>query len=88
MYKRINVPVIEIEIRTVDLTCGACPVIFDFTDTEGTRYHFRLRHGSARIVCEDTNETLLSERMPGRDGQCDWYQVESWAKEHGIYLLA
>lgn len=89
MYKdyRVEKPVeIEIELKTYENTCGGCPTIYDFTDTEGASYYFRLRHGGARLVCEDTSEVLLSEHMSGFDGVCGWDDFVKWAREHGVLV--
>lgn len=77
---------IVIDVESVNETCNGCPTIFDFKDKEGTSYYFRLRHGGARIVCEDNDETLLSGRMSGFDGVCDWDDVVSWARNNGVAL--
>lgn len=77
---------IYIQVAEVVQVCGGCPTIYDFKDTDGTNYHFRLRHGHARIVCEDTDETLLSESMSGFDGICNFHDAEVWAKSHGVKL--
>lgn len=77
---------ILIDVSQVNETCGGCPTIYDFTDSEGTPYHFRLRHGFARIVCEHNDETLISGVMPGFDGVCGWDDVVSWARSNGVVV--
>lgn len=91
MYKDLRpkeeVPVtIIINVSSLENSCGGCPTIYDFKDNEGTSYYFRLRHGGARIVCEDTDEVLLSGSMDGFDGVCDFDDVINWARENGIQI--
>ena len=59
-------------------TCGACPTIFEF-EIEDEPHYFRLRHGYARLVKEDTSEILIEGYMKGHDGVCDWDDVTDWA---------
>lgn len=77
---------IVIDLASYVESCGGCPTIYDFKDKEGARYYFRLRHGGARIVCEDTDEILLSGNMPGFDGVCNWEDIVRWAKANGILI--
>jgi hypothetical protein len=77
---------IEISVKSYEETCYGCPSIFEFEDYEGTKYHFRLRHGYARIVCEDTDEVLLSDSMNGFDGICSWDDARRWARINGIEI--
>jgi hypothetical protein len=77
---------IEINVENYELSCSGCPTIFDFKDEEGTNYCFRLRHGGARIECEDSGEVLLSEEMRGFDGVCSWDDVIDWARKYGVLL--
>jgi len=76
-----------IEVDNIVEVCGACPTIFDFTDTSGRPYYFRLRHGSARICYDDTDETIISDVMPGFDGVCCWEDVVTWAAKRRITLI-
>jgi hypothetical protein len=89
MYKDLRLkkePDFIIDVADNELSCSGCPTIYDFTDTEGTQYSFRLRHGYARIECEDTNEILLAKEMDGHDGICNWDDVLSWASKNGLLL--
>lgn len=88
MYKDLRPKKVDIIIDVDSYTCecGGCPTIYDFKDKEGTNYYFRLRHGYARIVCEDTNETLLAESMDGFDGVCCFDDVIVWAEKHGLQI--
>lgn len=88
MYKDLRKPDIHIiiDVAVYVETCGGCPTIFDFKDTEGTNYYFRLRHGGARIECEDTNEILASGSMRGFDGVCNWNDAVQWARLQGVLL--
>jgi len=64
-----------------------CPTIFDFQEVEsGTNYHFRLRHGSASVVNEDTDKIILGGPMPGFDGVCSWQNALDWMKSNGLTL--
>jgi len=65
----------------------ACPTIFDFQEVESsTNYYFRLQHGSASIVNEDTGAIILEGIMPGFDGVCTWEQAMIWMEESGLTL--
>ena len=88
MYKNLRPRNIDIvvEVKHYENTCGGCPTIYDFKDTEGTQYYFRLRNGGARIVCEDTDEVLTSGDMRGFDGVCGWDDVVEWAMKQGVLL--
>lgn len=88
MYKDLRKKPVDIiiHVKSVIETCGGCPTIFDFKDEEDTSYYFRLRNGGARIVCEDTDEVLLSGNMRGFDGVCNWDDVVRWARNHGVVL--
>lgn len=77
---------IEIDVESIELSCGGCPTIYNFKDKEGTGYYFRLRHGGARIQCEDTDEILLSGIMNSFDGVCNWEDVVIWARKNGILI--
>lgn len=77
---------ISIDVVGQICSCGGCPTTFDFYDSEGTEYYFRLRHGSARIVCEGNKEVLLQESMDGFDGVCSWDEVIDWARKHGVMI--
>lgn len=89
MYKdyRENCPVlIEIDVDNYELTCGGCPTIYEFKDVDNTKYYFRLRHGYARIECENTGEILIENDMDGFDGICNWEDVLKWAKRNGLLI--
>jgi len=88
MYKDFRKPQINIviDVDSYENSCGGCPTIYDFKDKEGTNYYFRLRHGGARIECEDTGEILLSDSMNGFDGVCNWEDVVKWARNNGIVI--
>lgn len=54
-----------------ELTCSACPTIFEFKDTENNEYYFRYRNGymslnknGERLYVEQTGEEY--------DGLCGW----------------
>lgn len=78
---------IELDNNSIVLSCIACPVIYDFKDVEGTQYHFRLRHGAARVVCEDTNEILVAGTVHGHDGYCTWNEAAQWMRRQGLDLV-
>ena len=79
-------PIFEINVIKHKETCHGCPTIFDFQDNEGTKYHFRLRNGFARIKCEDTDEILISGDMNEFDGVCNWDDVIKWAKKNSVLI--
>lgn len=87
MYKTIKGKKIEVDSNSIECVCGGCPTTFEFKDIEGDSYHFRLRHGGARIVHETSDTTLLSDYMEDFDGVCSWEDVVKWAATHGIYIL-
>lgn len=90
MYKTEEARIIKIEVDpdSVDEVCGACPTIFDFEDTDGTPYYFRLRHGYARVSLDDTEETLISGDWAGGgdEGICTWSEVVAWAAKHNLFI--
>lgn len=77
---------IVIDVDSFTCECIGYPTIYEFKDKEGTNYYFRLRHGYARIVCEDTDEILLSDSMNGFDGVCCWNDVIKWSRNNGVLL--
>lgn len=79
-------PHIIIKLVEFSCECSGCPTIFNFSDEEDTQYYFRLRHGTARIVCEDTDETLACDSMPGHDGVCSFADMIDFAAKHGIQI--
>ena len=78
---------IEIDESSIVLSCGACPTIYDFDDVDGTSYYFRLRHGGARVVCEDADKTLIAGTMLGFYGSCNWEEAVEWMESEGLYLV-
>lgn len=76
----------EIDVENYEETCGGCPTIFDFHDIDNTKYHFRLRNGYAKIVCEDTGEILIENNMNGFDGVCNWDDVIIWARNNKVLI--
>ncbi len=77
---------IVIDVKSLEQSCGGCPTIYDFKDEEGINYYFRLRHGYARLDCEDTDETLCEGEMTGFDGVCNWDEMVDWVLKQGVKI--
>lgn len=67
-------------------TCGGCPKSFTFVDIHDKKYEFYLRSGHACLTCLTDDCVLLSEKMPGFDGVCQWQDFVAWAFEHGYAI--
>jgi hypothetical protein len=57
-------------VKSYDYSCYACPVIVDGFLKSGEPFYFRLRHGVARLVLEDTKRAAVMEAIDGLDGTC------------------
>ncbi|AXH67338.1 hypothetical protein SEA_WOFFORD_196 [Streptomyces phage Wofford] len=57
-------------VRSYDYSCNACPVIVDGFLISGEPFYFRLRHGVARLVLEDTKRAAVMNAIDGLDGTC------------------
>lgn len=68
MYERI--------VTSDTLICGACPVIYEGETRDGQPFYFRLRHGIARLVLEDTKEAAVMDAINGRDGVCSFEEYK------------
>jgi len=88
MYEKIEPKkpfITVIHVDSVKLKCSGFPTIFEFTDTEGTEYYFRLSGYHGIIVCKETDEWLADGDMD-EDDMCDWDDVVKWAMMECVLL--
>ena len=79
--------IIEVKTDTLINSCYACPTIYEWEDTTGKKYYFRLRHGHWKIVDETNNSILVSGNTDdGADGCCNWKDVVRYAKKENVIL--
>lgn len=79
--------VMEVVANTLEQTCGGCPTVYEWKDTDGDSYYFRLRWGSWYIYNETTDETIVDGYTDdGADGVCDWGDVKRYALKKGLII--
>ena len=80
---------IEINEKGIECTCYACPTQFKFTDTEGTAWYFRLRHGHWHLENFSTREVVCSGLAPdGVNGMCDVDDMLDMARKQNYHIVA
>lgn len=76
--------IIELE-NEPEYTCGVCPTIYEFKDTEGNEYYFRYRNGYMSL---NKNGKLLYYEETGEeyDGWCSWadFCIHAFSKHYVI----
>lgn len=77
-----------IDFSTIEQTCYACPTIYEWSDSKGNNYYFRLRHGYWRICYEDMygNDVLIASGEVGELGCCDFDDVKRYALSEGLLI--
>ena len=76
-----------IKIKNLELTCHACPTVFEWDNDKNEHFYFRLRHGYARIANESKGTTVIEDSMSEDfDGICDWDDVKDWAEIRDVIL--
>lgn len=69
-------------VESDELTCFACPVIYDGFLKDGTPFYFRLRHGGARLVLNDSDSLTQSMRaINDLDGVCSYEEYKQMFME-------
>lgn len=79
-----------IDFSTIQRTCYACPTIYEWDDSNGYHFYFRLRHGHWRICYEDAcgNEKLIvsGDADNDSDGCCSFDDVSRYTFNHGLII--
>lgn len=79
--------VMEVVTNTLEQTCSACPTIYEWEDSDGDSYYFRLRWGSWYIYNETTEEVVVDGYInDGLYGACDWEDVKRCAFKEGLII--
>lgn len=69
-----------------ELTCGACPTIYEFKDKKGNEYYFRYRSGYMSL--NKDRERLYSDKVgDDYDGLCNWNDFCINAFKHHFVIL-
>lgn len=72
-----------------DQTSFACPTIFEFNDTKGNHYYFRVRHGYWRLHDETVDEIIASgdASILDIDGCCTWDEARMLCASEKIFIM-
>lgn len=66
-------------VGSENLTCFACPVLYEGVTRSGTPFYFRLRHGAARLVLNEgkhSEQTASMKAINGLDGVCSFAEYK------------
>lgn len=83
-------PLTQIKVLgRVEETCSACPIIFEFKDTKGNSYYFRLRGGGGWYLCNETTDSIVvsGPALYDCDGFCSWEQAKGMILSQGIVII-
>lgn len=78
----------EVKLNSIELSCYACPTIFEWKDKYNNKYYFRLRHGYWHIVDENNGDVIVSGTSDdGSDGVCNWEDVKRYAMKENFIII-